>query len=235
MPRTVAYSGSANSDGIFASGVGQDSRTGLRSTESATSSIPGRREAPPAKYNSAGAKVQHARVAQVIAQKLEQFPGARLQDFRHHTLGNQPRGPVPDRRNFYLVSFGDQRNNRVSVRFLDSFCLGDRSAKANGKVAGEMVAAHGNCGRMCDCSLRGTRSTQWSRRPGRQGRHPVRARRAQHGIRAGQRFKDGIVHMDAGAVHSANDILRGVAAAVTICTRTSRRVAIMPSGSCTPV
>jgi len=47
MPNTVAYSGSASVAGIFAKGVGHESRTALRNTDSATSKIPGNRDPPP--------------------------------------------------------------------------------------------------------------------------------------------------------------------------------------------
>ena len=91
---TVANSGSANVDGIFASGAGQERRTGLRNTESATSSSRQARRAA-AQHEPGDAKLEHAGVAKVVPQQLEQFARPGLEDFAHHALLDQPRGRSP--------------------------------------------------------------------------------------------------------------------------------------------
>ncbi len=53
---------------------------------------------------------------------------------------------------------------------------------------------------------------------------------AQDRICTGERLENRVVHVNAGAIHRRDDVLRGAAAAVTMCTRTSSRMAIMPRG-----
>ena len=55
--------------------------------------------------------------------------------------------------------------------------------------------------------------------------------RTKHRIGAGQRFEDRVVHVYSGAIHGGDNVLSGRVAAVIMWTRTSSRVAIMPSGS----
>src|SRR3989442_7928649 len=83
-------------------------------------------------------------MAQVIAQHLKQFTGTRLEDFRHHALGNKPRSAISNRRHFDFISLRDQSNDGVTVEPLDLFRLGDRSAESDGKVAGEVIATDRN-------------------------------------------------------------------------------------------
>jgi hypothetical protein len=133
MPSTVAYSGSASVDGIFASGVGHDSRTGRRSTDSATSKIPGSRDPPPLSTMPA----RHAsnmplcrRVSRIISNN-SRARGSRISATSR--CGSKREGPVAHRRNLHFVPFGNQGDDRIAVHFLDLFRLGQRRAHPHDK------------------------------------------------------------------------------------------------------
>ncbi len=104
-------------------------------------------------HNAAHAELEHSCVPQVVTQHFEQFAGARLEDFSHHALRNQPGRPVPDRGNFDFVSFRDQSHNGIAIQPLDFLRLGDRSAEAHREIAGKVISADRNHSGVSDCTF----------------------------------------------------------------------------------
>ena len=209
MPRTVANSGSASVDGILASGAGQARRSGRCSTDSAISRMPGKRHPPPVSTTPADAQLEHSGVAQIVAQHLKQFAGARLEDFPHHSLRNQPRRPVPDRRHLDFIAFRDQRDDGVAVEPLDLFRLGHGSAESHREIAGEVIAAHRNHSSVGHRAFLKDDDAGGSRSQVRQAHAQFALVGAQHGVGAGQGLEHRVVHMHAGAIYRRDHVLQG--------------------------
>ncbi len=114
MPSTVANSGSASST---ASSPAASARTGEAAAQHGFGHIEnsGQPRRAAAEHESAKANVEHAAVAQVVAQHFEKFAGARLKNFADHALRNHARGPVAHRRHFDFVALRNERDDRVAV------------------------------------------------------------------------------------------------------------------------
>ena len=103
----------------FRDGNGQDRRTGRRSTESAMSNIPGRREPPPLS-TIPPTQISSMPLWRRLSRSISKSSRARgLQNFSDHALRNQARRTVSNGRNFDFVAFGNQRDNGVAEEFLD--------------------------------------------------------------------------------------------------------------------
>ena len=207
MPRTVANSGSASVDGILASGAGQARRSGRRSTDSAISRMPGKPRSAAGQHDAAHAKLEHAGVAQIVAQHFKQFAGAGLENFSHHALRNQARRPVADRRDLDFIAFRDQSDDGIAVEPLDLFRLGHRSAESDRKIAGEVIAADRNYGSVGHRAFLEDDDAGGSRAQVGQADAQFALVGAQHGVGAGQRLEHGVVHVHAGAIHRGDHVL----------------------------
>ena len=148
-------------------------------------------------------------MAQVVAQHFEQLARPRLENFSYHALRNQPRGPVANRGNFDLIAFRHESDDGIAIKLLDSFRFIHRRTQTDRQIAGEMIAANRN-----DAGVR-YRAVLKHNQAGGTGSQIGKAHAqfaligAKRGIRAGQRLKYGVIHVNAGAVHRGDDILRG--------------------------
>src|SRR5581483_7946372 len=110
---------------------------------------------------------------------------------------------------FDLVGFGDAGDRGTAKQPLDFLGVGERSAQADGNVVGEVIAAE-----RYDAGVHDGAFGQ-HREFGRTGADIGHAStklalfRTQHGVGAGQAFKDGVVHVNASAVDGGNDVLGG--------------------------
>src|SRR3989442_3836289 len=100
-------------------------------------------------HHASHAQIEHPGVAQVVAQHLKQFPRPRFKDFSHRALRDQPRRAIADRGNLHFIALRDERHDGVAIKLLDFFRLRERCAEAQGKVAGEVIAANRNHYAVC--------------------------------------------------------------------------------------
>src|SRR5208282_1065231 len=200
MPNTVANSGSAKNDGSLAIGVGQASRAALRSTDSATSRIPGSREAPPLSTNPA---MQCSRTPawRRLSRSNSKSSRARLQNFARQPLRHHARGPVSDRRHLNFIALRDERRNGVAKIFLERLRVRQPRTHADREIAGEVAAADRNDGGVRDCTL--LKNDQIARAGAEidEANAKFAFVRPQHRVGASERLKDGVIHVNARPVH----------------------------------
>ena len=158
------------------------------STDSATSKIPGSREAPPVRTMPArqASNMPLWRNMSRIISNSSRARGSRISATSR--LRKQARRTIAHRRHFDFVAFRNQRDDRVAVNFLDLLGFRERRAQSDGQVAGEVVAADGNHSGVSDGAL--LEDDQFGRARADVGEADAEFALvvAKHGIGGGQRF-----------------------------------------------
>src|SRR5215469_13639226 len=162
-----------------------------------------------AEHEAGHAHFEHAGVPQVVTNHDKEFVRARFEDFSHHALGNQPRGPVADRGHLHFVAFRNQGDDGMAVKLLDFFGLRDRGAESHRKVAGEVVASDGDDSGVGDGAVLKYDETGGTGADIDEADPEFALVGAQNRVGAGQRLIDGVINPDAGAVNGGDHVLRG--------------------------
>ena len=154
-----------------------------------------------------GADFEHAGLAEMIAQQLEssRARGSSTSPRRRCDISREGRSPT------LVTSISLASGMRVTMaqpnKRLDLFGIGERGAQADGNVVGEVIAANGHHAGMRH------RAVVEHGNVGGTGADVGHADAefalvgAEDGIGAGERFEDGVVHVDAGAVQRRHHVL----------------------------
>src|SRR5580704_2587508 len=169
----------------------------------------GKARSPSAQHESSDAVLQNAGVAQVIAQQLEKLAGTRPKNFARHALRHHARWPVSDRRHLDFIALGNQRRHRVAKVLLKRLRIRQPRTHADREIAGKVVAADRNHGRVRDRTL--LKNDQIARTSPQIDEADAQFTLVgpQHRVRASQRLKNGVVHVHARPVHRSHQVLRG--------------------------
>ncbi len=96
----------------------------------------------------------------------------------------------------------------IAKHLLDVLGVENRSAEADGNVIGEVIAADRDDAGVDDHSFEVHDEVGRSGADINQADAEFALVGLKHGIGAGKRFEDGIVHVNAGAIYSGDDVLR---------------------------
>src|SRR5579859_1582713 len=154
-------------------------------------------------------EVEHAGLAQVVARHLEELARARLEDLGEEALRHEPRWTIADRRHFDLVALGDAGDDSVAETGLDLLRFRERRTQADGDVVSEVVAADGYRAGVHDDALVVDDEVGGAGADVHQADAELALVAAKRTVGDGERLEDGVVHVDAGAVHRGDDVLRG--------------------------
>ena len=182
-------------------------RTGKLNMRSASSTRPFRCAPPPDSTRPAGISRGKTAALQFVANQREQFLRSRFDNFVQHSRKDRARRTIADAGDLDRMILQNQVLEDAAMLALDFFRFGNRRAQSDGKIVGEMIAAHRNGRRVAQHSIAENNELRRAAADIEQAAAQFALILREARFRRSQRLEHGIRHFDSRLVHGNHQIL----------------------------